>query len=359
MDRHYRSDPKNTGEIISTIWPNKRLRRKCMQFLLDSIRFAHSQGPAAWEVTLFEDLIRLNVGQIAVLSLWTEEAYVYCLAALHLPKQSGIHLDTCWSSFAAIPEPTEVYRVDTNLLDTCPKALWEAHFSLIHLAATRKPHSPFKRSFSEGILSYLEKEFNTSIDRPTYLYSGASEPTTSETTGLEANGMGSFYTHYWSSTVRRPDAEGSLCYHTAGSGFNRRGITTGDRIYIVTVSQGQPYLIGAFTVAEPPISYDEACQRLPYNPWEAPEHLIAHPGSSTPISYSRAIPLEMARRLRFYLPEGEKALKFYSDEAIDNQTLRGVRRLTTASARLLEALFTVTGNNCLLSEKEFLQEFDR
>jgi hypothetical protein len=353
MDRQYRSDPKYAEEIISTLWPNKQLRRECLQFLLDSIRFAHSQSPAAWEVTLFEDLIRLNVGQIVLLSLRAEEAHVYCLAPLNLPKQSGIHLDTGWSHFAAIPEPTEVYRVDSNLLDTCPKALRDAHFSLIRIAATRKPHSPFKGSFSDGILSYLEKEFDTSIERPTYLGSGVLEPIPSDTTGLVAKRMRSFYTHYWSSTVQRPDKEGSLCCHTAGSGFNKRGITTRDRIYIVTVSHGQLYLIGAFTVAGPTISYDEACQRLPYNPWEAPEHLIAQPGSETPISYSRAIPLETARCLRFYSPEGEKGLKFISENAIDNQTLRGVRRLTAASARLLEEKLFI------LTEEESIEDFER
>lgn len=354
MDRQYRSDPGYAEEIISTLWPNKRLRRECLQFLLDSIRFAHSQGPAAWEVTLFEELIRLNVGQIAALSLWTEEAHVYCLAPLNLPRQSGIRLDTGWSPFNAIPEPTEVYRVDTNLLNTCPKALRDAHFSLIRLAAIRKPHSPFKGSFSDGILAYLEKEFDTRIDRPTYLDSGisGSSPQIQPLFKQEINGMTSFYTHYWSSTVQRPDEEGSLCSHTAGRGLNKRGITTGDRIYIVTVSQGQLYLIGAFTVAGPPISYDEACQQLPYIPWKAPEHLISKPGSGTPISYSRTIPLETARRLRFYSPEGEKALKFISENAIDKQTLRGIRRLTAASARLLEAFFTLT-------EEEFIEDFER
>ncbi len=180
MDRQSRSDPKYAEEIISTLWPNKQMRLECLQFLLNSIRFAHSQGSASWEVTLFEDLIRLNVGQIAVLSLWAEEAHAYCLATLHLPKQSGIRLDTDWKHFDAIPEPTEAYRVDTNSLDTCPKALRDAHFSLIRIAATRKPHSPFKGSFSDGILTYLEKEFDTSIDRPTYIDPKASEPTPSE-----------------------------------------------------------------------------------------------------------------------------------------------------------------------------------
>jgi len=350
MDRQYRSDPKYTEEIISTLWPDKQLRRNCLQFLLESIRFAHRQGPASWEVTLFKDKIHLNVGQILVISLWTETADVYCLAPLNLPKQRGIYLDTGFH-YTAIPEPTEVYRVDTNLLDTCPKALRDAHFSLIRIAAARKPHSPFKGSFSEGILVYLEKEFDTRIDRPTYIDPTDSEPPPSDKTDLEAN---RFYTHCWKSTIQRTDAEGALLCHDAGRGFKKKGITTGDRIYIVTVSQGQPYLIAAFTVAEPPISYDEACQRLSNNLWneDDPDHLIAQPGSETPMRFKRAIPLEMARRLRFYSPEGEKALKFISENAIDKQTLRGVRRLTADSAGLLDTLFVLT-------EKEFNEDFER
>lgn len=186
-----RSDPKYAEEIVSTLWPDERARHACMEFLGHSIRLAHSQGPAAWEVTLFEDLIRLNVGQIAVLDLRADIASVYCRAPLRLPKQPGLHLDTKWHSYAAIPEPTEVYRVDPKLLDECPAALRAAHYTLIKAAAARKRLSPFKRSFSEGVLAYLDEELGTRLDRPSYLTPAASsELTLIETTASETIGGG-------------------------------------------------------------------------------------------------------------------------------------------------------------------------
>lgn len=186
-----RSDPKYAREIVTTLWPEERLRRACMAFLADSIRFAHSQGPAAWEVTLFEDLIRLNVGQIAVLDLRADTASVYCRAPLRLPTRPGIRLALKWRSYAAIPEPTELYRVDPKLLDDCPAVLRAAHLALISAAAIHKRRSPFKQSFSEGVLAYLEEELGTRLDRPSYLDpTASSDLALAETTASETIGGG-------------------------------------------------------------------------------------------------------------------------------------------------------------------------
>ena len=186
-----RSDPKYAEKIITTLWPDERLRRACMEFLTDSIRFAHTKGPAAWEVTLFEDLIRLNVGQIAVLDLRADLVSVYCRAPLRHPKQSGIRLDTRWRSYTAIPEPTELYRVDPELLEDCPATLREAHLALISTAATRRRRSPFKQAFSEGVLAYLDEASGTRLDRPSYLEPMASsELEPAETVASETMGGG-------------------------------------------------------------------------------------------------------------------------------------------------------------------------
>lgn len=141
-------------------------------------------------MTLFEDLIRLNVGQVAVLDLRADTASVYCRAPLRLPKQPGIRLDIQWRSYAAIPEPTELYLLEPRLLDTCPEVLRAAHFALISEAAIRKRRSSFKGSFSEGVLIYIEKELGISLPRPSYLNPTASELTLSETTAPETIGGG-------------------------------------------------------------------------------------------------------------------------------------------------------------------------
>jgi hypothetical protein len=84
----------------------------------------------------------------------------------------------------------------------------------------------------------------------------------------------------------------------------------------------------------------EAKVRLGYEPWSAKEHLIARPGTATPTRLERVVPLEIVQRLEFHTTEGIKGLAFVDAEKLDRQALRGVRRLTQPSARLLDDFIT-------------------
>lgn len=148
--------------------------------------------------------------------------------------------------------------------------------------------------------------------------------------------MSSAFTHYWSESTSV--AEGELLDHTAGNRFVRSGVTTGDRIFCITVRKGIPILIGRMIVSRPPVSFEEASELLPYEPWEAEEHLIAEDGTASVQSLSREIPLPVLQKLRFESPSGKTALKFVSHNRLDQQTFRGVRKLTPMSVQELEAL---------------------
>lgn len=148
--------------------------------------------------------------------------------------------------------------------------------------------------------------------------------------------MPSAFTHYWSESTAFED--GVLLDHTAGNRFVRAGVTTGDRVYIISVRQAVPILVGRMIVSRPPVSFDEACKLLPYEPWDAEEHLISTESGASVQSSERVIPVEILRQLRFESPTGITALKFVSDTRLDQQTFRGVRRLTSESADMLEGL---------------------
>jgi hypothetical protein len=150
--------------------------------------------------------------------------------------------------------------------------------------------------------------------------------------------MPSAFTHYWSEFTINLDAEGEPFEHTAGNRFVSSGVTTGDRVYGITIRRGVPTLIGALTLSRPPVTYEEACELLPYEPWDADEHLIGDGTTLTTTSYSRVIPFDVLRRLRFISRSGETALKFESDTRLNQQTFRGVRKLTPESAAELEGL---------------------
>lgn len=148
--------------------------------------------------------------------------------------------------------------------------------------------------------------------------------------------MPSAFTHYWSESTHFE--EGGLFDHTAGNRFRRAGVTTGDKVFGISVRRGIPVLVGRMIVSRPPVSFKEACELLPYDPWEAEEHLIANEGTASKQSSAREIPLEMLRQLRFETAMGVTALKFVSSTKLDQQTFRGVRCLTPKSAELLESL---------------------
>ena len=142
--------------------------------------------------------------------------------------------------------------------------------------------------------------------------------------------MSSAFTHYWSESSTFE--EGAIFDHTAGNRFVPSGVTSGDRVFGISVRRGVPILVGRMIVSGSPVSFDEACELLPYPPWEADEHLIALEGSASLQLSTREIPIEILRELRFESASGVTALKFVSDTRLDRQTFRGFRRLTPESA---------------------------
>lgn len=154
--------------------------------------------------------------------------------------------------------------------------------------------------------------------------------------------MPAAFTHYWREKFLHLDSEGETYDHTAGNQFLRRGVTTGDRVFCISVRKGIPILIGALTLSRPPVSREKACRLLQTdNLWEdGKEHLIGDKKNSSVKSFTRTLPWEVLRRLRFYKPksQGVKALKFDTPTRLNQQTLRNVRMLTEESAEELERL---------------------
>jgi len=131
--------------------------------------------------------------------------------------------------------------------------------------------------------------------------------------------------------------EGEPLDHAAGKIFTQRGVGPGDKVYVVNNFKGDLVLIGRLEV-EKIVSQAEAERILGVEVWDALEHIIAKPGSATPMRFERIVPMDMVRQLLFQGAKGFESLKFESEDRLDRQTLRGVRRLSDGSARLLESL---------------------
>lgn len=151
--------------------------------------------------------------------------------------------------------------------------------------------------------------------------------------------MSRSWTFYWGQASWDPhvNAEGSPLDHVAGNQFRKRGVSRGDRVYVVSIRDGVLFL-GARLTVDLIVSQAQASERLKSdNLWDASEHIIAVANSGTALQLRRSIPSDVAKQLAFECPgRGAKRLCFVTHDLLDRQAMRGLRELTPASATLLD-----------------------
>jgi len=81
----------------------------------------------------------------------------------------------------------------------------------------------------------------------------------------------------------------------------------------------------------------EARRELSYEPWDAKDHVMAVPGTEMPPRFNLFVPLADVKRLRLGSGIG-KPPAFKSSQSLDPQAMRGVRRITPESAKILDGV---------------------
>jgi len=149
----------------------------------------------------------------------------------------------------------------------------------------------------------------------------------------------------WAFPVGKPEskkARMSTIDHTAGNLFSKAGVKVGDVIFIVTVKKGKLFVAGKVVVgricgqkeAEKLLKQDDESWPGLY---EAKDHIIAA-GRPDRFRPENRVPDKITKELYFEGADGPMPLKFDEPGYLNQQTLRGVRRLTPASAKLLQSL---------------------
>jgi hypothetical protein len=142
-------------------------------------------------------------------------------------------------------------------------------------------------------------------------------------------------------------AAGQPLEHTASNVFRKRGVRPGDTVFVAEVADGHLELVGRLVVQDM-LTKAQAQASLPYDVWDAADHLIAAAGAS-PVTYGRRIRRSVAAQLTFLQKTGRMladgspryrltSLTFDDHGRLDAQTTRTVRRLTYKSAACLEKL---------------------
>lgn len=173
-----REDPIACGKTLRGLWPDPAIREACFLAFQDSIRIAHSAGDACWSITLFDSMVRLNVGQVETLTIDGVSArflFEGRLNASAAPLGSEIRPgeiigpgNATRAVYRAVPIESGFCVVPIGKLPRVSFDLKDAHFAYIRRAAALKGRSPFWRSFSLGVLACIEYATGDALPRPSH-----------------------------------------------------------------------------------------------------------------------------------------------------------------------------------------------
>jgi hypothetical protein len=148
--------------------------------------------------------------------------------------------------------------------------------------------------------------------------------------------MTRYFTTYWKSGPWFGSSH-QVLNHAASNQFRDRGVGIGDVLYVMHYEARELFLGGRLIVGrllsqgEAEAHFDSA------DIWEARDHVLAQPGTEQVLNPGRQLSRELLRRLTFERPDGSiSGLKFDSDGAANQQTLRGVREASVDSATILD-----------------------
>jgi hypothetical protein len=169
-----RINPDSAHEVIQALIPDKHDRQVYLSFLANSIEIAHSISPKCWGVTLKEDLVRLNVGKIEVISLGE---ILHCMLdrdtiPSELWKDEIVNLflnehDPEVGFYKSVPN-----SVACNMfIEDAEKVIsliQNSHNVLVENAAQTGKHPMTQKAHSPAVIDFLSSVLGRKIPKPEY-----------------------------------------------------------------------------------------------------------------------------------------------------------------------------------------------
>jgi uncharacterized protein DUF3883 len=171
-NRH-RFDAAAAGAVLRSIVPDPDALRLIGRLVLDVCQRASDAAPNCWEVTLLPGVLRVNVGQVAVVSI-NKSWVILCTEPLRTrPK----NLQSYWSRrgqavYAAVPVPSVALRFAHTRTLTLEREIHRALLRFVGQAAAWKSSSPWKRAHSPAVIDFFNSLCSRSVCQPAYWEAG-------------------------------------------------------------------------------------------------------------------------------------------------------------------------------------------
>lgn len=158
-------------EVFERLFPDQDVRDACASAMAESVQFAHAEAPNGWAVTLFKNVIRLNVGRIEVLAYFP--GWVHCIVD---SEQVPAAVEQ-WEDVELGVEPGGVLRsVPVSAVCNFPAELASevlpllrpCHNALIRAASGHQLHWNAQRAYSPAVIEFLSLAVGYQLQHPSY-----------------------------------------------------------------------------------------------------------------------------------------------------------------------------------------------
>ncbi len=177
MEIEKRNSKIHSKEIFESLYENVETRNYCLNILAESIIDANEVNPSSWSISLFDKKIRLNVGPVEVLVFSPQKIFIIT---------SDLSEDINIENYKDVITPADIYYpsvqvlqhqcnlTQENIIELYP-IFEDAHKYFIRLAATKRKRTPWYKSFSSGVINYLNDATKNNVPFPAYYSNGNDE----------------------------------------------------------------------------------------------------------------------------------------------------------------------------------------
>jgi hypothetical protein len=170
-ERIDRNDPEVARACIKAMYPDVEARLGCLRWLADAVVYVHGRESACWGVTLHRRFVRFNVGRMLSLDLIPGEVRLgLAVASLTADDKAALDEHAQWSTGEpfAVTRECRVCVLPVALLLDRAGSLRPAWLEFLRIAVRTGRQTPFRRSHSPGVVTFIESALGRSLPRPEY-----------------------------------------------------------------------------------------------------------------------------------------------------------------------------------------------
>ena len=175
-----RRDPKESRELIESLYAKASSRRAALEFFANAIEMAHRANADAWRTSLRSHAVHLAMGRFWACGLYQERVWVAVIPAAmgegadEAIRRAGGEL-AADETFRSVPEAS-VYAVPAGALGELRGRLAEGLKAFLESVAHKSKRVHRGDAHSPGVLRYVEAELGRSLPRPTHTPSDEGVP---------------------------------------------------------------------------------------------------------------------------------------------------------------------------------------